>query len=75
MKGSEVHVLLVEDDEVDVMNVRRAFRKNRVSNPLYVAGDGLEALAMLRGEGRPALDPMPRICWTSTCRGWAGVSA
>ncbi len=62
MKGNEVHVLLVEDDEVDVMNVQRAFRKNRVSNPLHVAGDGLEALAMLRGEGRPALDPMPRIC-------------
>jgi CheY-like chemotaxis protein len=43
-----LNILLVEDDEVDVMNVRRAFERNNVSNPLYVAGNGLEALALLR---------------------------
>jgi CheY-like chemotaxis protein len=43
-----LNILLVEDDEVDVMNVRRAFERNNVSNPLYVAGNGLEALEMLR---------------------------
>ena len=43
-----LHILLVEDDEVDVMNVRRAFEKNKILNPLYVAADGLEALRMLR---------------------------
>jgi CheY-like chemotaxis protein len=43
-----LNILLVEDDEVDVMNVRRAFERNNVSNPLYVAGNGLEALQMLR---------------------------
>ncbi|MBE9079005.1 response regulator [Romeria aff. gracilis LEGE 07310] len=46
-----INVLLVDDDEVDVMNVERAFRKNRIQNPLYVAGNGLEALTMLRGYG------------------------
>jgi CheY-like chemotaxis protein len=46
-----LNILLVEDDQVDVMNVRRAFEKNRIANPLFVAGDGLEALAMLR-DGR-----------------------
>lgn len=45
-----LHVLLVDDDEVDVMNVQRAFKKNNIVNPLYVAGNGLEALEMLRGE-------------------------
>src|SRR5579871_6578585 len=45
-----LNILLVEDDELDVMNVQRAFRKNNIVNPLYVAGNGLEALAMLRGE-------------------------
>lgn len=55
-------ILLVEDDEVDVMNVQRAFRKHKVENPLFIAGDGVEALAMLRSaDGRPALDPRPRI--------------
>jgi CheY-like chemotaxis protein len=46
-----LNILLVEDDQVDVMNVRRAFDKNRIANPLFVAGDGREALAMLR-DGR-----------------------
>ena len=44
-----LHILLVEDDEVDVMNVKRAFEKNKILNPLYVASNGLEALSMLRG--------------------------
>ena len=48
-----LNILLVEDDEVDVMNVRRAFERNNVSNPLYVAGNGLEALDMLRGKEVP----------------------
>ncbi len=43
-----LNILLVEDDEVDVMNVRRAFQKNKIANPLYVAGNGIEALKMLR---------------------------
>lgn len=48
-----LNVLLVEDDEVDVMNVRRAFKKNNICNPLFVAGNGLEALEMLRTEQLP----------------------
>ncbi|MGB3757820.1 MAG: response regulator [Rivularia sp. (in: cyanobacteria)] len=50
MEEKTLNVLLVEDDEVDVMNVRRAFKKNNIINPLYVAFDGLEALRMLRGK-------------------------
>lgn len=53
-----INVLLVEDDEVDVMNVRRAFKKGNITNPLYVAGNGLEALIMLRG-GDQALSAVP----------------
>ena len=49
-----LNILLVEDDEVDVMNVRRAFDRAHVSNPLFVAGNGIEALAMLRGNTLPA---------------------
>jgi len=48
-----LNILLVEDDEVDVMNVRRAFDKNRIANPLYVAPDGVEALRMLRADEVP----------------------
>jgi CheY-like chemotaxis protein len=43
-----IRILLVEDDEVDIMNVQRAFRKNNIANPLVVANNGEEALFILR---------------------------
>ncbi|CAN5788090.1 response regulator [soil metagenome] len=48
-----LNILLVEDDKVDVMNVRRAFQKNNICNPLWVAGNGLEGLEMLRESDMP----------------------
>ena len=49
IKNLMLNILLIEDDEVDVMTVKRAFKKGNIINPLYVAGNGLEALNMLRG--------------------------
>jgi CheY-like chemotaxis protein len=46
-----VPILLVEDDDVDVENVERAFEENGISNPLHVARNGLEALRLLRSNG------------------------
>ena len=46
--GRILNILLVEDDEVDVMNVRRAFQRNHITNPLFVATDGVDALDQLR---------------------------
>ena len=51
-----VNILLVEDDEVDIMNVQRAFKKNNISNPLHVARNGIEALDILKSNVNP-----PRI--------------
>ena len=48
-----LNILLVDDDDIDVMNVRRAFEKGRIANLLLVAHDGDEALAMLRGTEFP----------------------
>ena len=56
MSEKILNILLVEDDELDVMNVRRAFKKNNILNPLYVVGNGLEALDMLRGKGEVSAD-------------------
>ena len=50
MNQKLVNILLVEDDEVDVMNVKRAFSKNNIKNPLFVAGNGIEALEMLENQ-------------------------
>lgn len=44
----QLNILLVEDDEVDVMNVQRALKKNDADATLYRAANGIEALAMLR---------------------------
>jgi CheY-like chemotaxis protein len=58
VQDKTLNILLVEDDEVDVMNVRRAFERNRIANPLFVATDGVEALGMLRSGAVP---PQRRI--------------
>ena len=50
MEEKIINILLVEDDEVDVMNVKRAFKKYKITNPLYIAGNGIEALEMLRSQ-------------------------
>ncbi|WP_047815034.1 response regulator [Rhodopirellula islandica] len=46
----EVHILLVEDNEIDVMAFERGIKKNEVPNPLTVAENGQVALDILRGE-------------------------
>lgn len=61
MPESIINIFLVEDDEVDIMNVKRAFKKNNITNPLYVAGNGIEALNMLKGENGIEKIPRPRI--------------
>jgi CheY-like chemotaxis protein len=53
MDNKMLNILLVEDDEVDVMNVNRAFKKNNIKNPLWTAPNGLAALEMLRKDEIP----------------------
>lgn len=61
MEDKSINILLVEDDEVDVMNVKRAFKKSNINSPLYVAGNGLEALEKLRSQnGNPPIVPLKR---------------
>ena len=57
-----ISILLIEDDEVDIMNVQRAFLKNGMTNPLHIAHNGQEALNMLRGNaGEGSLNPRPTV--------------
>jgi len=53
MKTQKIHLLLVEDDDLDVMNVRRALAQASEVASITVARDGLEALALLRGAELP----------------------
>jgi len=57
MTNELMHILLVEDDEIDSEAIVRAFRKNKVAYPLVRAANGQEALHMLRGE--QGYDPLP----------------
>jgi CheY-like chemotaxis protein len=59
--AATVNLLLVDDDEVDVQGLKRAFTRSKIANPITVARDGLEALEILRGtNGRPKL-PKPHL--------------
>jgi CheY-like chemotaxis protein len=48
MRDETVRVLLIEDNDVDVECVRRAFDKHGLKNPLVVARDGQAGLDALR---------------------------
>ena len=43
-------ILIVEDDEVDVMTIKRAMKEIHVTNPVEVRWNGEEALEYLQGE-------------------------
>jgi CheY-like chemotaxis protein len=53
MTDRVTNILLVDDDDLDVMNVRRAFEKAQIRDPLFHAGDGLLALEALRSAAVP----------------------
>jgi CheY-like chemotaxis protein len=51
-----VQLLHVEDDDLCLMGLNRAFSAAKIANPVSFAHDGIEALDMLRGtNGRPRL--------------------
>jgi CheY-like chemotaxis protein len=52
-----IEILLVEDNPADVRLTREAFHDAKIRNNLSVAGDGVEALEMLRHEGKYAHTP------------------
>ena len=60
----EVNILLVEDDQNDILAVKRAFEKNQITNPRFVVENGEEALDFLNQRGDyadPAQAPTPDL--------------
>ncbi len=51
----EVNILVVEDDEIDVKALLRAFKKLKIANPVTVAKDGIEGWEALQNLARPYL--------------------
>ena len=60
-EGRPIHILLVEDNAGDVRLTREALKEGKVRNRLTVAPDGVEALAVLRREGRYKDEPRPDL--------------
>lgn len=61
MEHQPVSFLIVDDDVVSVMSMQRMFKKLRLLNPVHVAGDGLEALEVLRKKNTPGALQSPFI--------------
>jgi chemotaxis family two-component system response regulator Rcp1 len=52
--SKNIEILLVEDNPADVRLAQEAFKDAKVHNILYTVGDGVEAMAFLRRQGKYA---------------------
>ena len=54
-------LLHVEDDDLCLMGLNRAFKAAKIANPITVAHDGIDALEILRGTNNRTRLPRPFI--------------
>ena len=59
--ASSIHILHIEDDEIDAEMVVRALRMQNANTQYTLARDGVEALAMLRGDDDHIRLPQPYV--------------
>jgi len=59
--NAQAHILLVEDDDVDIMGMKRALKGLKIANTLHIANDGIQALELLRGESGKQKIELPFI--------------
>lgn len=55
----QIPILLVEDDAIDIQIVKRTLKKEAITNPLFCAYDGVEALEILNGKDGKTQIPQP----------------
>jgi CheY-like chemotaxis protein len=55
------NILLVEDDQLDVINVQRTLAKINLTHKLFIAKNGEEALALLKGTEAEKTIPTPDL--------------
>jgi chemotaxis family two-component system response regulator Rcp1 len=56
-----IDILLVEDNPADVRLTLEAFKEGKVNNTLHVVGNGEDAIAFLKQEGKYSDAPRPDI--------------
>ena len=57
MNDNAATLLLVGDDKVDAMAVKRLFRALQIGNPIIEAGSGIKALKLLHGKNDRRIVP------------------
>jgi CheY-like chemotaxis protein len=60
-EAKSAEILLVEDNPADVGLTRGALHDAKIANNLNVVGDGVEAMAYVRREGKYANAPVPDL--------------
>ena len=61
MRARPVQILLVEDNPGDVRLTKETLKDAKLMVDLHVVGDGVEAMAFLRQEGKHASAPCPDL--------------
>jgi chemotaxis family two-component system response regulator Rcp1 len=56
-----IDILLIEDNPADVRLTLEAFKEGKVNNTLHVVGNGEDAIAFLKQEGKYSNAPRPDI--------------
>lgn len=46
---NSINFMLVDDDEIDIKDIQRTFKKNKINNPVHIATNGVDALNKLLG--------------------------
>jgi CheY-like chemotaxis protein len=60
MSEGKLHLLLIEDDQVDTEAIVRGVLRHNLDTPVFRVPDGEAALEALRGDGLPRV-PEPRL--------------
>ena len=61
LQARQLHMLLVEDNPGDVRLTRESLKENKILVNLDVVGDGVEAMAFLRKQGKYSDAPEPDL--------------
>jgi CheY-like chemotaxis protein len=61
LDSKTVQLLHVEDDDICIMGMARAFKLAKLANPVSFAHDGIDALEMLRGSADRQRLPRPYL--------------
>jgi CheY-like chemotaxis protein len=56
-----INILLVEDDDLDIMHIKRAFDKMKIVYKLNVAKNGEDAIKFLTGDETTSRHPLPDV--------------